>query len=303
MEYKIITGANDSYILTLINFIKNHIDKINTVPLIIYDLGLSDSNKKIIEELIMGHHIIIKIFDYSLYPEHVNINTHNGLYCSYAFKPICIYNECIHEPTIPHLWLDSANLFSIDTVHQMIQSINTFGVYSPVGNYEKTIESIELNHPVTLQKLGLTEHEHYHSLQTRHACVVGVKYANPCGKNILDNWHKCSLQEDIIIPHGSSRNNHRQDQTVLSALMFLWEKENNMSFEKSNFNLSTNNKLDKLIISSEYHPYKLCSIFGNQLAIIYTKTIDEAIEVYSNRKKMNITDFLCNYSVSLTHRQ
>ena len=299
MEYKIITGANDFYILTLTNFIKNYI-KISTMPLIIYDLGLSDSNKKIIEELITGHHITIKILDYSLYPEHVNINIYNGLYCSYAFKPICIYNECIHEPMIPYLWLDSANLFSIDTIHQMIQSINTFGVYSPIGNNEKTIESIELNHPVSLQKIGLTEYEHYHLLQTRHACVFGVKYINPCGKNIMDNWYNYSLQKDIIMPHGSSRNNHRQDQTILSALMFLYEKEHNMSFEKSNFNLRTNNKLDSLLISSDYHPYKLYDKSGNQLAIIHTKTIDDAIGIYSSRKKMNIADFLSNYSVTLS---
>jgi hypothetical protein len=67
--------------------------------------------------------------------------------------------------------------------------------------------------------------------------------------------------------------------------MFLWEKENNMSFEKSYFNVSTNNKVDKIIMSFEYHPYKLCDTFGNQLAVIYTKTIDEAVEIYSNRKK------------------
>lgn len=302
MEYKIITAANDSYILTLIQFIKNHINKINTIPLIIYDLGLNDSNKKIIEELIIGYPITIKIFNYSLYPEHVNMNTYNGLYCSYAFKPICVYNECTSDPTVPHIWLDSAILFSIDTIHQIIQSINTFGLYSPVGNYEKTIETIELNHPVTLQKVGLTEHEHNHLLQTRHACVFGVKYVNPCSKHIVDNWYNYSLQKDIIMPHGSSRNNHRQDQTILSALIFLWEKENHMSFEKSKFNLSLC-KIDNSHIPLEYHCYKLCDNFGKQLSIINAKTIDEAVEIYSNRKKMNISDFLCHYSVSLTQRQ
>ena len=115
----------------------------------------------------------------------------------------------------------------------------------------------------------------------------------------MDHWYTYSLQKYVIMPQGSSRNNHRQDQTILSALMFLWEKENNMSFEKSNFNASTNNKLDKVMISSEYHSYTLHDKTGNQLAMIYTTTIDDAIEIYSNRKRMNIEDFLRNYSVTL----
>ena len=34
-----------------------------------------------------------KHFDFNLYPEHVNLKKYNGLNCSYAFKPIIIYNE------------------------------------------------------------------------------------------------------------------------------------------------------------------------------------------------------------------
>jgi hypothetical protein len=175
----------------------------------------------------------------------------------------------------------------------MINSINTYGFYCPVGNYEKTIESIELNHPQTLNLLGVSQNQHLNELQTRLACICGVNYSNFNGKTILDEWYKCSLNKDIIMPEGSSRNNHRQDQTVLSVLMMFHEKKYNIVFEKSTFNINCWVKHDKNIVEDKFNKYILFQRNNNiRLACIFAKTIEEAIRIYQERKLMLLDDFL-----------
>ena len=93
MSFKIITAANNSYILTLLDFINAFMQmNLNPASLVVYDLGLSEQNYKQLLNLQQNFNFSLKKLDYSQYPEHVDLNKFNGLYCSYAFKPIIIYN-------------------------------------------------------------------------------------------------------------------------------------------------------------------------------------------------------------------
>lgn len=298
MTYKIITGANDSYILTLLNFITFHKEiGINLENIIVYDLGLNENNLQKVKN-ILNNKTEIKRFNFEEYPEHVDLKKYYGLNCSYAFKPIIIHNECNIHTNIPVIWLDCACKITINQLNKMIQTININGFYCPIGNYEKTIETIELNHPQTLNLLGITKHQHFNELQTRLACICGVKYNISSGKNILDNWYKYSLDKNVIMPNDSCRNNHRQDQTVLSGLMFLYEKENNILFEKSNFDISCWNKFDESSVENNYNKYALVEKNnGRQLAIIYANTIDEAIKIYCDRKQIHVNIFNTYFNV------
>jgi hypothetical protein len=293
MNFRIITGANDDYILTLINFINYHLKiGIEMKNLIVYDLGLSEFNLNKLKN-ITNENIIIKKFEYDNYPEHVNLSKNKGLLCSYAFKPIIIYNESNIFNDIPIIWLDCACNITIEILNKMIDSINTYGFYCPLGNYEKTIESIELNHPQTLNLLGVSKYQHLNELQTRLACICGVNYAKFHGKAILDDWFKYSLDKDIIMPDGSSRNNHRQDQTVLSVLMMFQEKNYNIVFEKSSFDIKCWVKHDKSIVEHNFNKYVLFQTNNNiRLACIFANTIEEAITIYQERKLMTLDEFL-----------
>jgi hypothetical protein len=300
MNYKIITGANDSYILTLISFIEHyHSLGLNTENLTIYNLGLNNENLQKINN-ITNHRITIKCLDYSIYPEHVNLNIYNSLYCSYAFKPIILYNESVSNSNIPVLWLDCACRINNDVLLNILNSIQKYGFYCPVGNYKNTIESIELNHPKTIELLGLTSYEHHNELETRLACVCGVNYNTIAGKIIMDDWYYYSLDKNIIMPEGSSRNNHRQDQTVLSILMYKYEKKYNIVFEKSAFNISCWNKKDNFDHDKYFKRYKLMDKKnGQQLAIIYADNLEEAIKIYHERKQISKEDFLMYFNVAI----
>jgi hypothetical protein len=248
-------------------------------------------NKKKINELKSKYNFELKIFDYSLYPEHVDLKKYNGLYCSYAFKPIIIFNEA----NIPEnkdnilLWMDSANQFNINTVLSIYNIVKEQGIYSPISSSENTIEVIELNHPTTVKILGLTEYEHKNNLKNISANVIAIDYSSKTGFDILNNWYNFSLNKNIIMPDGSSRNNHRQDQTILSILMYLYEKNNNKVFEKKNVGVSYWNKMDPPILEEGVFPFKLFDKKTNkQLATIFCHSYDDAVKIYSDRKGIEI---------------
>ncbi len=300
MNCLIVTAASDSYIKTMVDFIEKFYIACKSSSLIVYDIGLSKTNINLIEKLKNKYDFEFKTLNYDLYPEHVNVNKYKGLFCSYAFKPIIIYNEA-NNPSNTNkniIWMDSANRFNETTINTICNSINKYGIYSPISAYRGTIESIELNHPATVKLLGLTELEHKSELYSISANLIGLNYASECGKKIINEWYNYSLNKAIIMPQDSSRNNHRQDQTILSILMYLYEKKNNICFDKNNFGVNFWVKLDPPTVDNEYIEFKLINKENHQqLAIIYCKDIKEAITTYSNRKSMSINDFLNYYIV------
>jgi hypothetical protein len=300
MNCVIVTAANDCYIKTMIDFIVKFFINCDSNNLIVYDIGLSKTNIILIEQLKYKYNFEFKTLNYDLYPEHVNVNKYKGLFCSYAFKPVIIYNEANNSSNINKniIWMDSANRFDKTIINNICNSVNKNGFYSPISNDRGTIESIELNHPVTVKLLGLTELEHKTKLYSISANLVGLNYASECGKKILNEWYNYSLNKEFIMPKDSSRNNHRQDQTILSILMYLYEKNNNICFDKNNFGVNFWVKLDPPTVDNDFIQFKLINKETHQqLAIIYCKNIEEAIITYSNRKLMSIQEFLNYYIV------
>lgn len=301
-SYRIITAANDSYINTLVNFIESFVHQFDPAILIVYNLGWNPSNTERIQKIQESFPFTIKEMDYTFYPEHVNINVFHGLYCSYAFKPVILFNEA-NETTNRDkilIWMDSANRFDPNTIERICNTVQRDGIYTPTSTEKRTIESIELNHPDTVMKMGLSEEEHKTDLKSVSANLVAFDNRCPKARDIIQKWYTYSLQKDIIMPEGSSRNNHRQDQTVLSILIHFYEKENNVSLEKNNLGVRFWNKYDPPRTEWDELPFKLIEKSTHiQLAIVYCKNVDEAIDTYANRKMISKEAFLEKYEVLL----
>ena len=281
--FHVITGANKSYCQTLLSFINNY--KYPYETLTVYDLGLDDQ-RFIIEEKQLQLGFILKTFDYDLWPEHVNLNKYNGLYCSYAFKPIIAYLEAqIHENKTL-IWSDCANEFTNSTLKQSIKSTKKNGIYIPIGNLPNTIETLELNHPKTLEYYNISKTDletDFYSLLAGYICF---DYNKPHVKTIIDTWYNDSLNKDIIMPKNSSRNNHRQDLTVLSCIIYKWLKFNSIAMWQNSVSINFWKVIDKRVIDNRLKPYKLMSGL-KQLAIVYCETYEEAKSIYLERKNIS----------------
>ena len=91
MDYIIITGCNDSYILTLLDFIESYkINNLDFTCLVIYNYGLNENNLKKLLHYKYIYNFEIVNFDYSKYPEHLDLKKYNGLNCNYSFKVVNI---------------------------------------------------------------------------------------------------------------------------------------------------------------------------------------------------------------------
>ena len=300
MDYLIISGCNDNYILTMIDFIENY--KANNLAfnnLIIYDYSLNENNlNKIIKYKTLYGFEIVK-FDYCNYPEHVDLDKYTGLQCNYAFKAISIYNACLENPNKKIIWMDSANRFNSTSINDILNILQNQSIYSPICCKAGSIESMELHHIDVIRHFELEND--IHLIPQRNGALFGVDYSSICGKNIMNEWYKCSLNKNIIAPEGSSRNNHRQDQSVLTMLMYLYEKLNDITFINNTVRgISFWNKKDNSTIEPSYNKYQITNLGSNiKESLIYCKSYEEAIYDYCIRKRINKDILLQRYKINL----
>ena len=104
-------------------------------------------------------------------------------------------------------------IFSIDSY------LLEFGFYSPYSNGKIK----EWTHPDTLSFLNCSEN--LYSRRNLTGGIVGINPKSEFGINLISKWHKLCLIPDCISPIGSSRENHRQDQSILSVI-FHQERKN-----------------------------------------------------------------------------
>lgn len=206
----IITGANDRYMDILQQFITSNHEVVSLCKLLIYNLGLSAKNLDL-----LGKYTVIN-FDYSKYPEHVNLNNYNGDYCTYAWKPIIIHEVAKQYPDDYVIWADTRTFIPASTINRISKNIDNDGAWLPISNHR---DVSNLKWIYNLEYFGLSSSSIL-EFDIKLGGLCGFKYSNPVSKNILDQWQSYALIKDAIAPEGSSRSNHRQDQAVLSVVIY-----------------------------------------------------------------------------------
>lgn len=150
-------------------------------------------------------------FDYSKYPGYVNINVNRG---EYAWKPIIIHQVCERYGGCV-VWLDSGCLINKTTLTSLYDLLQQTFIWTPPSS--GTIK--KWTHPKTIEYL---QYRGSLNLIPRSGGVVGVNYNNVNGKKLITEWKGAALVKECIAPAGSNRNNHRQDQAVLSILYYTY---------------------------------------------------------------------------------
>jgi hypothetical protein len=177
---------------------------------VVYDLGLK--NEEVSQLAAMFPKLTIETFDFDKYPEHVSLKRYNGHNCSYAWKPIIIHEVCETYKGIVH-WFDTRNLYN--SLTRLILAIGKYGLYTPVAYHSIN----HLTHPATLRYMNGYQ---YRNLPCRSSGVFGVNYDVEWCKKIVREWKELALVKECIVPEGSNRSNHRQDQSVLSILYYKY---------------------------------------------------------------------------------
>jgi hypothetical protein len=174
----------------------------------VFDLGLSAA--EVAELTAMMGTPPLKL-NYSQFPDFFNIRENAGCY---AWKPaaICAAMSILREAD--HLvWLDAGCLVRAGFREAWTAALRRTSVVSPRSS--GLIR--DWAHPACVRALGIGPD--VLNRPNLSGGVVGFRTSDPRAQKLAARWLRWAHDRAIIAPHGSSRENHRQDQTLLSILV------------------------------------------------------------------------------------
>ncbi|CAG8528809.1 8623_t:CDS:2 [Scutellospora calospora] len=217
--FTIVTGANFGHFCPLQSWLYNMSSLLSTLPeahrprIIVYDLGFKNFQINALSYLHQKNYFTeYRLFNFSKYPSFWNINIARG---EYAWKPAIIAEISREYPGII-MWLDSGTLISIKLLNNVKKLVDAYdGFFSPISGGGLFLK---WTHPGVFKyykdsKKG-KNYDDYNNCNG-----AGMIFDTVRVYNIIEEWEKCAYIKECIAPKGSSRRNHRQDQTILTYLM------------------------------------------------------------------------------------
>lgn len=215
----IVTGASENHRLSLINLIHSFFIHCNSSAeldtIIVYNLGITTEKWTELQTQFANYaNIIYKTFDYSKYPEWFDINVAAG---QYAWKPAIIYETMIiHEKANDIImWMDAGNLIT-DGLEILRNFTKANGIYSGISSGSIN----DWTHPKTIDYFKCKKTD----LQNRNGACLAFDTNKDFVKEFIKKYYEFCKIKECICPEGSSRENHRQDQSVFTILFYYYKQ-------------------------------------------------------------------------------
>jgi hypothetical protein len=212
----LVTGASDNHVRSLRQFIASFV-RHNTAGrhrLLVWNLGLRESDWTSIQATHSAHpYIGYEVFDYSKYPDWFDIAIDAG---QYAWKPAILKLVATRHPAELVVWMDAGNVLtdSLRNLERFLRSNALYSSYS-VGRIQ------DWTHPATVAALSPWGSLNAPKLNRNGACL-GFNLTEERARLCLEEWATACANKEVIAPAGSSRANHRQDQSVFSILYYKY---------------------------------------------------------------------------------
>lgn len=206
----IVTGASSNHFHCLLNLLRTVRHYCPDTVVVVYDLGLSADELAEIDRT----GVELRTFDFTRYPEYMNIAVNAG---EYAWKPV-IFHQVLEDFGNLVMWLDAGNLVMRDLTLVWLW-IRRYGILTPTSAGDLR----EWTHPKALDHMNVPAEDL--DKPNRNAALVGLNADYPWARQLCLDWRDAALCRDCIAPEGSSRENHRQDQAVLSILFYRYQRQ------------------------------------------------------------------------------
>lgn len=172
-----------------------------------YDLGLTDADRTLFARV--HPDVSLVRFPFEQYPPHFDITRGAG---EYAWKPV-IFHEVYGNLSKGDflIWLDAGNF-----VRRKMWVIRSALFFK--GFYTRLTTGLigEWTHEETFRRLGMERARNYRMIC---GCFIAVR-KDARNDRLVQDWRDGAVDKGIIAPEGSSRKNHRQDQSVVSLLYY-----------------------------------------------------------------------------------
>ncbi|CAO3589059.1 unnamed protein product [Absidia cylindrospora] len=198
--------------LYIMRDIKSHVAPSAYPRLIVYNLGLTASQTRVLHNLYQHDFFDdLVAFNYTKYPSFWDVRVNRG---EYAWKPGAV-KEVADQYGGTIIWLDTGDVPNTQFVETMPDYIQRYGFWSPRST---GFMGAKFNH-IGLFRYFHTSRKEYAHMENCNGAALGFDADNKQVVDTLINpWYECALNKDCIAPKGSSRRNHRQDQTAISFL-------------------------------------------------------------------------------------
>ncbi|KAK9718825.1 hypothetical protein K7432_005183 [Basidiobolus ranarum] len=216
--YTIVTAASSNHFCPLLAFIYALHDTTKAIPsphkprVIVYDLGLNRLEREKLDSVVgRGFAQEVVTFDYAQYPKFWNIHIKRG---EYAWKT-GIVNEVAERYGGVVLWMDSGNRVTPQYLSQVVEHVQENGFYSPTSQGQMK----DFTHPGLFAYFSDSV-KRYGTLKNCNGAFIGFDSHNhTVMSKLVKPFLDCGLKQQCIAPRGSSRANHRQDQSVFTYLV------------------------------------------------------------------------------------
>ncbi len=210
----IVTASDKFFANSLFQLLDNLSLQDEIKLIIVYDLGMtSEQVSKLKDEY---KNVTYRKFEFNEYPKFFKERDEYGKLGAYGWKPSIIW-KLLNEFKCQIVWLDTGNL--INKKFKLVRIVlSNIGFFSPISAGDiKTY-----THPSTLNNLNFPEKYKKKRMLTGGFCCFD--WENKESKELLLKWKNFALDKDIIVPEGSTPNNHKWDQSLLTLLVYKSKK-------------------------------------------------------------------------------
>ena len=204
----VVTAASSVYFDRVSNFVGSMHTFAAGVPVLIYDLGLSDGQR---EQMAGWQDVSVVPFPFHLYPQHVR-----NLF-SYAWKLLIFQRAFVDLPDAERvIVLDSGlELRSHSSIRRIAATLSLQGYW--FASQPNTID--RMAHPDTVRELNVS----WAAITGKQFCAGGLsgwRRDSDAYQQLMPRALDCALREECILPVTAGHDNHRHDQVVMSSLLY-----------------------------------------------------------------------------------
>jgi hypothetical protein len=221
----IVTAADERYARTLWQLLLSaeRVGAARAARWIVADLGLAAPSLQRLRARFPW--CTLEPFPVDRYPPHVRRLS------SCAWKPPVI-DEALRRFGGCVLWLDSATVLRrpLDPVFRRIAEDGVFTLLcrSAIPRW---------CHPATLAAMGVPEADL--AKRCRFGGALGFDAARPGVRELVTRWCEFALDPECIDPPGAGRHNHRYDQSIVTNLLYQWERERGLTLRNEEVDISS----------------------------------------------------------------
>jgi len=206
---------------------------------IVFDLGMTEADRRGLTSRFAWCRF--EPFPFDRYPAHVR------RLVSCSWKPIII-DALLERRGGLLLWLDAATI-AVGSLAPLFERAATLGVMTLVGQSPLT----RWCHPLTLAAMQVPEGD-FDKL-CRFGGAIGFDASNALVRELVAQWRDAALRAECIDPPGADRSNHRYDQSLLTNLLYAFERERGLVLTHDEVDISSGNPVRWITTRNKVAPW------------------------------------------------